>query len=329
MNTNGFTQWKKELKKGELANYTAYMRGEDRLAIFDSGDSLREHFYHNVDAFGGNGTWTSKNFWTPKSAVDKVWTFGTDFPSFDLTAEAIREGRVGEKYLDRVEKVKSELYEKYPRLHELAQIAIVKKRRRRFNEDEGELDIDRYMSGDPAMFASMPRMSIKGKSATFYIELGMSHKTDAMATAEGVISALALIEIVERAGISTEIIVGATSNNAVQDARLLNVSMIAKKSDEPLDTSRLLSFALTGMFRQFIFGVRENMTDSFAYSSLGKSSWRFEENKEFFDFFEALIKFRVRDAYWRNDQMSIMIDQVFEFLGETSPALSTLFCDQS
>jgi hypothetical protein len=319
MNTNGFTQWKKELEEGELANYTAYQIGKNRIAIFENGEALLDCCYHNLKAFGGNGTWRPYGREITPDKVDQ-WMCGNDFNTLSITAEAFRGGFSAEKYLSRVEDMTRELYERYPRLYELSKVSDTKKRRRRFNEDEGELDIDRYMSGDPAMFASMPRMSVKGRSITFQIELGMSGSTEHTATTEGVIAALALVNIVEKAGISTEIIMTAIADEAVSDAHLSGVAVIAKRADEPLDVSRLLSFAMTGVYRCFFMQSRANITHGKAHTAAGYSRWSFDSHPEYFAIFDSFVKCRVRDSYWRNNQMNLMIGQVFEFLGETSPA---------
>jgi hypothetical protein len=319
--TDGWKNWNKKLKANELAEYVSFQKGENRITVFENADELVRHFNANIKAFGGNGTWDTNTLQDDANEED-TWRFGYDFPTHNKTSDALETGKTAAQYLSQVEKTKEELYERFPKLYELEQIAVTKRKRRRFSEDGNELDIDRYMCSDPCTWVSMPRQDVKNRTATFYIELAIASGTDAMNVTKGVISALALIDIVEKAGISTEIIVGATTRNGIRDVRFANISVIAKRADEPLDISRLLSFCLTGMYRQYIFGAWQNINDNGYIDGLGDGGWNFENRKEMFDFFNALVLFRVSDKYWTGSQMQIMINKVFEFFNVNNEVAS-------
>jgi hypothetical protein len=319
-NTTNFKRWQKSsLAPGELATYEAYeMEGKNRIAIFDNAEHLIEHFDTNFK----NGSWKLSDVVTEEDKVND-WNFGKDFNTLRKTKEALYSGATAALYMGLIDKTREELYDKYPELRRLEQVAVTKRRRRRFSEDGEELDIDRYMTGDPAMFCSMPRQDAVAKTASFYIDIQIAVGTDCKNISQGVISALALVDIVERAGISTEVIIGATANQPVTDANLVNVSCIAKRANEPLDIARLLSFCLPGMYRNFIFsGWGCAMTNERALSGLGNGDWSFGINSEYFDFFNALVLFRVKDRFWTNGEMQLMINKVMNFFN-VSPELTT------
>src|SRR5262245_53671966 len=127
-NTENFKSWKKkDLKAGELAEYIAYQDSDkNRIVIFQSADELVRHFEHNCKAYGGNGSWSTENIDDTRNGRD-TWRYGNDFDTYEKTREALSTGKTAMKYLSRVEKTKDELYNRFPKLYELEQIAIAKK----------------------------------------------------------------------------------------------------------------------------------------------------------------------------------------------------------
>lgn len=320
--TSGFVPKKKQnIAEGEMSNYDSYVKkvdgGEiDQIVIFDSAKSLIDHVMHNMKAVGGNGTWERNEIGVySKEGMNHrdIWAFGKDFPTFNQTIDALGIGGTKDKYLNMFEQKKHELYEKHPELYNLDQTAVVKKRRRRFSEEGDELDIDRYMTGDPAMWSSMPRQDSNKRCARFYIDVGASGGTDAKMISESIINSLALVDIVDKAGITTEVIMGRCNTGNGRKTRMYTVACVAKAADEQLDINRVLSFALTGFFRCLTFAARLNCNvDPGVY--IGGGGWSFERSEDHFGFFNAVVKTRCADRYWTDSEMQIYIDQVKQFI---------------
>jgi hypothetical protein len=313
-NTENFTIWKKEsIKEGEAANYIAYQDGhKNRIVVFENADALVENFNKNFSQFGGNGTWTENGQEFIHGDVDKanIWQFGRDFPTYRTTANALATGETANKYLRQVELVKDQLFQKFPELYELNEIAVTKRRRRRFSEDGEELDIDRYMSGDPAMFSSMPRQNVRNKIARVYLDICVSGGNDAEEITKNIIGMLAICDIIERAGIAIEIVIGATSRGAATDTNNFNVSVIAKEAGEPLDVARVLSFALPAMFRLFIFGTWANITNKTAGYGFGNVLG--DLNHHLFNFFNADVKVQAANRFMGEENIRAMIGKIKE-----------------
>jgi len=325
-NTTGWTEQKRsDIKKNEMNNYDSFVRKSperglnDVIVVFDSADSLVKHFMHNVKEAGGNGTWVNDSSGIYSSGdindVD-TWTFGKDYPTFSKTIKALESGEVKDRYIKMFEEVKFEMYQKYPELYKLSETAVTKKRRRKFSEDGDELDIDRMMCGDPSMWMSLPKQVVAGKATTFFIDIGISAGVKTEILVESVIRSIALVDIVDKAGIATEIVVGAVTNKPTIGTRFVTPCCKAKHANEPLDLSRLLSFCLPGFFRSLIFNAYINLSEGrMEISGLGNGAWDFERNKEYFDFFNAIVKTRCRDHYWvDSSEMEVNIKNITNFI---------------
>jgi hypothetical protein len=310
-NTDNFKSWKKDnVKEGELSNYVAYQdKNRNRVVIFNSGDDLVQHFEQNF--FGEKPTWTPNGtrIATKKDEKDE-WRFGNDYKNYENTKKALSDGSILGNYLSTIEEAKQNLLERFPELSELNEIAISKRRRRKFTEDGDELDIDRYMSGDPAMFASMPRQQVRKRSARIYIDICVSGGNDAIEVTRNVAAALAMCDIVENAGISTEIVIGATSKGAAYDTNYFAVAAIAKQSDEPLDIARMISFCLPGMFRQFIFGAWANVTNKSANSGLGQVLDNLKQCPELYNFWNCDVSIQASNNYMNENNIRLIIKEL-------------------
>lgn len=318
-NTEGWKEFKNPATNKEMLNYDSWKKKagtlHDVVVMFDSADSLVQHFMTNVAEVGGNGTWkTGDSGINHKNDMSTIedWRFGKDFRTFNETISALQSGETAARYLRMLDKVKGELYDKYPELYKISETAVTKRRRRRFSEDGDELDIDRYMCGDPAMWSSMPRQEVQGRAATFFIDITISAGTDEENLVEGVIRSIALVDIVDKAGIPTEIVIGATTNNGTRGTRLLTVACKAKHANEPLDIQRILSFCMTGYYRSLTFCAWVNTSPS-KEGNWGLGNGNYNLNDKYFDFFNAVVKTRCKDAYWSSD-MEVNIKQISKFL---------------
>lgn len=313
-NTANFKAWRKKgLTAADPVLYQAYQdEATNRVIVYDSADKMIEQFNGSFQEFGGTGAWKlSGNNHTSFDLKKKdSWRLGEDFPTLQETNEALEMGTTAAKYLGKVEKAKETLMQRFPALKELSEVAVSKRRRRRFSEDGDELCIDRYMTGDPAMFMSMPKQDIKKKSCRIYIDIAISAMTDAEYITTNIIYSLALAEIVSMAGINLEILVGATSRGATSDAARTCVCCFAKRADEALDTARLLSFALPGVFRQYMFGSWGNLTNGKAAGGLGAVGKDFSGMAAILDFLKVDIKIKGGDAAFGTTGIQAVIQDI-------------------
>lgn len=232
---------------------------EDSVIMFNSGADLVECFNKNLKFVGGTGEWSCDNDLVT-DGESREWTFGKDLPNHYTTSLCVEEGRFPSKYMDLYEKTKADLFTRFPDLHNLTEVAITKKRRRRFQEDGDELDIDRYMCNDTAMWQTVLRSDVRTKSASLYCEIGVSCGTETETITKNVIFITVLADILELAGITTDIYFGATGQ-PWSSSYFNQILVKAKSAGEPLDLARLLSFAAPGFYRQFVFAAWAN-TDS-------------------------------------------------------------------
>lgn len=215
--------------------------------------------------FGGNGSWP---FGYEKSKTSE-WAFGKEFNnSAALTKRHLLEGTCPDAILNRVDAVRNSLYKDFPELQDLERHALKMRRKRRFAEDGDDLDIDRYMCGDPEQWAKMQRVPQK-RSVRVQINGAMLGGHSAIKFAETMIMCAAMIDIIESAGISVEFIYSAISSSMdTHDCDVMSISALCKSANEPLDISRVLSCAASGIFRKYVFHIRNNVCGSYEGISL-------------------------------------------------------------
>jgi hypothetical protein len=246
--------------KPRFKKYTEHKNQfQDAVIMFNSGADLVECFNKNLRFVGGTGEWSSSgDLITDGKRAE--WTFGRDLPDHNSTSLCVEEGRFPDKYMNLYERTKDELYTRFPDLHKFTEIAITKRRRRRFTEDGAELDIDRYMVGDTDIWQTVVKSDVRTKSASLYIEIGVSCGTDTETITKNVINIAVLADILELAGVTTDIYFGATGT-PWNSGSFHQILVKAKSAGEPMDLARILSFAAPGFYRQFVFGAWAN-TDS-------------------------------------------------------------------
>lgn len=261
-------EWRQESCSGErpmFKKYTEHKNNfQDSVIQFYSGADLVECFNKNLKFVGGSGQWGEGDLVTDGSK--KEWTFGSDLPDHYTTSLCVEEGRFPQKYMDMYESVKQDLFTRFPNLHHLTEMAISKKRRRRFTEDGSELDIDRYLCCDPAMWGQVIKTDVRVKSASLYMEIGVSCGTDTETITKNVIFITVMADILELAGVTTDIYFGATGT-PWSSSYFNQVLVKAKSAGEPLDLSRILSFAAPGFYRQFVFAAWGNADSRCPYVS--------------------------------------------------------------
>ena len=128
------------------------------------------------------------------------------------------------------------------------------KRKRRWSEDGGELDIDRVMTGDPNYWVTSRR---DGQQRIVNVGINYSMSADNSATQFPRLLAMAFCtaEIIERLGYGVEITAIRTNYPAGISNWERGFTFPLKKSQEPLDINRIGSISLVGFFRYFSFFV--------------------------------------------------------------------------
>lgn len=271
----------KPTKEGEIQNYVQYRNESEQgceMIMFDTVADMTEACKVNV----GNGTWKIGN-----SAGDDKWTFGSDYPTLKETNGALDTGTVKQAYIDAVDKTKYDLLQKHPELLELERSAHMKKRKRKFSESGDELDIDRYMGGEVDMWQSNPRREVK-QSIKVMLNIAASSGKNFETFRKNMVLFVAMLDVLNTAGISTEVWVGALGVDTVTNTKESWVCAMAKGSQEPLDISRLLSFGLSGFFRYHTFRIWENVlggggVTNWSYGSVMAGACR-QDAKDFLNF---------------------------------------------
>ena len=312
--------WKRESgyktkREGLHENYVEYFSShKDFIIIFDSGHDLVECFEKNFSFTGGSGAYRNTLSVTANRTRENSWTFGSDATTHDKTAEYLHAGAMPMKYLDLYEKTVFELYQRFPELNDLNAVAISKKRRKCHSDDGDELDIDRYMTGDPCMFVKKTRSNVVKRCIKLYVEIGVSVGTSTETIVKNVIYAIALTDIIERAGISVEMYFGAITVPARENIYSIGVMCKAKAADEPIDTARLLSFALPGFYRQFVFGIWNNcfagVNGTMSSCHSGFEFGRYPHVGEALTLLNPEIKMHCASHHLREQDISLVINEI-------------------
>jgi len=203
----------------------------------------------------------------------KSWQFGTKyFPNLEKTRFSLINGIAPDSLTELAEKEKEKLLEQFPELWDLQKFAFKKRRRRTFAEEGGELNIDRFMSGEPEMWQ---KTKTKIDKKTIRVAFNGAMLMDATEDnfVKNMITVAAMIDVFTGFGLSVEFIYTALSRGVTTKTHGVATSAIVKGADEPLDLSRLLSCCSPGLFRYFIFAARENIAEGQRTPSGGKSTY--------------------------------------------------------
>lgn len=306
LNLNGWNEYIKQQKRdGEFINWQSFTdKGKNRIVVFDSGSDLIECIQNNLSLLKSDPT-SMLNY----CGRTNDWAFG-EYETFGATTEALTCGQISQKYINKVGEAKDEIYRRNPELANLEVIAMSKRRRRKFAEVGDELDIDRYMCNDPAMWQSNPPGDIVKRTARFYIDIWGSCSTDFNQFINGVVYAVALGDIIEKAGISLEIIVGASCDHFLKTEGHGTVCFTAKRADEPIDISKLLTYGLSGFLRAYIFSIYELIKDrADVYSGYGSKLYGTVQSIQPIN---ADVEFWGADNYTNPKTVQITISKVKE-----------------
>jgi hypothetical protein len=254
--------------QNEMVNY--------RTQFYETSDPNRPHqmiHFDNVSDMiecctnnSSNGTWDDKGH---EIGHRPDWTFGDDFPDVDSTHTALMGGIIPQKIIDKIDSFKADLYKDHPELFELEASANRLRRRRVFSEEGDELNIDRYMGGDPYMWQRMTRRPEK-QSIKIMINACMNAGFASGRFQSSMTTLTALIDILDRAGINSEIWYAPISEYTASGVELAGVFCRIKGPEEPLDICKMLSCGAPGLFRYYTFKTWVNLLRGTPHHGLGR-----------------------------------------------------------
>lgn len=317
-------EFNREAKAGELVNYYTHLAEErydsygseaytNQVIWFDSLADMAECCRENWNS----GAWNDKGFeGNDKGAgrdmgwEDYNWTFGKDYLDLKTSEEAILFGKVKNKDVESVAGVLEELYLKNPELRELENRACKAKRKRRFSESDGELNIDRYMSGDSAMWEQMS--SRPEKTAVKILFNGV---LDAGANSEHfmktTVKMAAFLDILNAAGVSSEVWYCTAVYGANEGIKQSIVACKIKSANEPLDIQKMLSAGVSAVLRYYTFRVLANIPAGKLHASVGAPV-----SVEYLKWFKEKYEFDALVSAEMNEQtlFKILIDKTKELI---------------
>ena len=211
---------------------------DEILSMYDANKDNRDIF-HNISNTTIEG---------------KRWTFGklSGYDNEQAVRDCAEKGKAHPRVMTYINKYRQELQE--DGLYDVPDEMKSVKRKRRWSEDGGELDIDRVMTGDPNYWVTSRR---DGQQRIVNVGINYSMSADNSATQFPRLLAMAFCtaEIIERLGYGVEITAIRTNYPAGISNWERGFTFPLKKSQEPLDINRIGSISLVGFFRYFSFFV--------------------------------------------------------------------------
>lgn len=192
------------------------------------------------------------------SRTNPDWAYGSARSSAQ-TQEQLRKGQPSEAAYQRYSEIRGALATD---IADLSMRAVSGARRRCYGDDGDEVDIDRFVTGDPACFTSR-RPGAKRRLVRLGFEICNAAVVSEDAFVETVSAACAAVDLLEKLGYAVEVhCVASTSADDHEGADVLAVSAIVKHSFQPLDPGELLVCSLPGLLRDYVFSVWDVMTGS-------------------------------------------------------------------
>lgn len=178
--------------------------------------------------------------------------------------EDLQKGKAGQRLLDLVQAKEGA---------EQAGAAMKRKRRRRKNEFDGEVDIDSYLSGDPQYYRKVERMKRSSKGVSVLINMSQPGRVSADDVAKLVLNAMNVAYGYAQKGIAVEIKTIVLSCEAIEGSKkLVGWINTVKPGNRPFDISRLYSVVYPAYFRVYgfrSFGVAANLIGEEIKGDLG------------------------------------------------------------
>lgn len=259
----------------EIVNYTVRSfnrKNDSRIHQLVYFDSIADMVYACTEN-RKNKSWKDKGHHgnSDFGDSDKHWTFGDDFPDLESTREALTTGIVPQSLIDQAFGYKLSIMDKYPELFEIEKSAYKIRRKRQFSEIDGELNIDRFMSGDIEMWEKMTKRPTK-QSLKIMINTALHCGHDANKFLKGMIMVTAFLDILDKAGITSELWYTPIIDGCTNETHLSAIAVKVKSADELLDLPRILSTGCSGFFRYYCFRIMTNVLKGKPDYGLGRPS---------------------------------------------------------
>ena len=184
------------------------------------------------------------------------WTYGNEVVGRDNLRRALTIGQTSDKVIRLYQKMRSEM-DMDSRISKFVGMGLSCKRRRVTRDDGDDLSMSRLMGGQDQYWSTTER---KSQRANVRIGMNMAiswqHKEKDFARLG---ATLALIsDVLTKMGYGVEVLAYSfVQYSGKNDWRYLGISIPIKMSNEPLDIHRLMSAGLSGLFRDYIFGLLE------------------------------------------------------------------------
>ena len=220
--------------------------------------------------------------------------------------EIVSRGYTTEKVLNYYEDIKRRLYANPDNVERLGSIGLDCRRRRRADLGGYIVNIDKAMVGiDP--LESIKRQN-ESQCVRVFIDLARLAEVPPEHILESSALAIAVCSALEERGYATEIKFGTTNKSSVmyyipkelqaKTTTWTRTSWVAKRPDEPVNETKLLTFSSSGIFRDFIFSLRRNVLGI----SIGGSGYAYVRPLDNEDFYKRWCDC---DIYIGNDNTDL------------------------
>ncbi len=196
------------------------------------------------------------------------WMFGTEFPTLNLTREAMIYGLSSENVIKQVSEIR-DLILNIDEIKEIQYRARTKKKRKVYSESGSELDIDRVLCGDPQHWQS----TTPGKEDNVIrigfnmtISAAQNEKQFYRLCAYGIV----LCELAEQAGYNVELNWFYISQHPSSTLERGGLVVKVKDATQPLDINQVCSCGIPGTLRAFGFGIISQVLDGRINAGLGQ-----------------------------------------------------------
>ena len=196
----------------------------------------------------------------------ELWTYGNEVVGRDNLRRALTIGQTSDKVIRLYQKMRSEM-DMDSRISKFVGMGLSCKRRRVTRDDGDDLSMSRLMGGQDQYWSTTER---KSQRANVRIGMNMAiswqHKEEDFARLG---ATLALIsDVLTKMGYAVEVIAyNFVQYNGGNDWKYFGISIPIKMPNEPLDIHRLMSAGLSGLFRDYCFGLMD--TEYKFYNGMG------------------------------------------------------------
>ncbi len=211
----------------------------------------------------------TKSFWHnngAKGSDRETWTYGNHVVGRDNLKRALTIGQSSDNMIQLYQKMRSEI-DMDARISKFVGKGLSCKRKRVIRDDGDDLSMARLMGGQDQYWSTTVRQSQRAN-----VRIGMNmaiswqHKEEDFARLG---ATLALIsDVLTKMGYAVEVIAyNFVQYNGRNDWKYFGISIPIKMPNEPLDIHRLMSAGLSGLFRDYCFGLMD--TEYEFYNGMG------------------------------------------------------------